>query len=317
MAQPTEAPRLEPNTPPLHALGGWRAALYRQTRKRPYIFYIAPALIVLLAVAIYPIVFSTGLSFFRVTFDSLDRPFVGFENFIRILEDSDYRLVMGNTLLYVLITVSGSVALGFGTALLLRRITVGRNWLRVILIIPMMMAPIVVGLTWHWMLDPLFGLINWVATGLGLPRQTLLAQAATARVVVMLVDIWQWYPLVFLIIDAGLSSLPRAPYESARLEGASPWMVFRRITLPMLRPVLLVALLLRTVDAFRTFDLVRVMTDGGPNMTTETLSLFLYRTAFTFNKLSRAGAGATIMLIVIGIVSAVMFRYLYRDVEAR
>jgi multiple sugar transport system permease protein len=295
-----------------------RSGLYRQAQKRPYLFFIAPALIVLLAVAIYPIIFSTGLSFFKVTFDSLDRPFVGLDNFATNLADKDFRTVMGNTLLYVLVTVTGSVALGFGTALLLRRITVGKNWLRIILIIPMMAAPVVVGLTWNWMLDPLLGLINFVITGLGFPRQTLLAQANTARLTVMLVDIWQWYPLVFLIIDAGLSSLPRAPYEAAKLEGASAWMVFRRITIPMLRPVLLVALLLRTVDAFRTFDLVRVMTDGGPgNLSTETVSLFLYRTAFTFNKLSKAGAGATIMLIVIGLISALIFRFLYREVESR
>jgi multiple sugar transport system permease protein len=142
-----------------------------------------------------------------------------------------------------------------------------------------------------------------------------LAKTDTARIVVMLVDIWQWYPLVFLIMDAGLASLPRAPYEAAHLEGASEWMIFRRITLPLMRSVILVALLLRTVDAFRTFDLVRVMTDGGPAQTTETLSLYLYRTAFNFNKLSRAGAGATIMLIVISIISAFMFRFLYREQE--
>ena len=132
---------------------------------------------------------------------------------------------------------------------------------------------------------------------------------------VVLVDIWQWYPLVFLIIEAGLATLPRAPYESARLEGVSSWMIFRRITLPLLRPVILVALLLRTVDAFRTFDIVRVMTDGGPAFTTETLSLYLYRTAFTFNKLSRAAAGSILMLLVIGLISAIMFRFLYKDIE--
>jgi multiple sugar transport system permease protein len=145
----------------------------------------------------------------------------------------------------------------------------------------------------------------------------MLAQAGTARLMVMLVDIWQWYPLVFLIMDAGLSALPRARYEAARLEGALWWMIFRRITLPLLRPVILVALLLRTVDAFRTFDIVRVMTDGGPFLTTGTLSLFLYRLAFNLNKLSRAGAGATLILIAISIVSAIMFRFLYREVEQR
>ncbi|NWF70330.1 MAG: sugar ABC transporter permease [Chloroflexi bacterium] len=290
---------------------------YRLTQKYTHWFFIAPALLTLLLVAIYPIVFSTGLSFFRVTFDSLQRPFVGLENFVYILTDDDYLKVFANTLLYVAVTVTGSFVLGFGVALLLRQITLGRNWLRVILIIPMTMAPMAVGLTWNWMLDPLFGLVNWFFTTVGLPIQTWLAQTATARAVVMLVDIWQWYPLVLLIMDAGLAALPRAPYEAARLEGASWWMIFRRITLPMLRPVILVALLLRTVDAFRTFDIVRVMTDGGPNLTTETLSLFLYRTAFNFNKLSRAGAGATIMLIVISIISALMFRYLYREVEQR
>ena len=287
------------------------------SQKYVHWFFIAPALIAVLVVAIYPIVYSTGLSFFRVTFDSRERPFVLFENFDWVLSDPDYRVVFGNTLLYVFVTVSGAFVLGFGAALLLRRITAGRNWLRLILLLPLTIAPIVVGLTWNWMLDPLFGLINWILTGLGLPPQTWLASTSTARIAVMLVDIWQWYPLIFLIMDAGLSGLPRAPYESARLEGASEWTIFRRITLPLLRPVILVALLLRTVDAFRTFDLVRVMTDGGPAYTTETLSLYLYRTAFNFNKLSRAGAGSMIMLLVIGIISALMFRYLYRDVERR
>lgn len=294
-----------------------RVWFYRWSQKNIHWLFIAPALIAILVVAIYPIVYSTGLSFFRVSFDSRERPFVWFENFIWIIKDEDYRVALGNTLLYVLVTVSGSFVVGFGLALLLRRITVGRNWIRLILILPLTIAPMVVGLTWNWMFDPLFGLVNWVFSGLGIPPQTWLAQTSTARIVVILVDIWQWYPLIFLIMDAGLSGLPKAPYESARLEGASEWMIFRRITLPLLRSVILVALLLRTVDAFRTFDLVRVMTDGGPAQTTETLSLYLYRTAFNFNKLSRAGAGATIMLIVISIISSFMFRFLYREQEAR
>lgn len=297
--------------------GMFRTWLYRQSQRYVHWFFIGPALLMILVVAIYPIIYSTGLSFFRISFDSQERPFVLFENFIWVISDIDYRVAFGNTLLYVVVTVSGSFIIGFGLALLLRRITAGRTLLRLILILPLTLAPMVVGLTWNWMLDPLFGLINWFLVGVGLPPQTWLAQTSTARIIVLLVDIWQWYPLIFLIMDAGLSGLPRAPYESARLEGASAWMIFRRITLPLLRPVILVALLLRTVDAFRTFDLVRVMTDGGPAQTTETLSLYLYRTAFNFNKLSRAGAGATLMLLVIGIISAFMFRFLYRETESR
>lgn len=314
MALPTQAHELSTTE---SGIGRFRAWFYGWSQRHIHWFYLAPALIAILAVAIYPIVYSTGLSFFRVSFDSRERPFVWFENFSKILADADYWVALGNTLLYVLVTVSGSFVVGFGLALLLRRISIGRNWIRLILILPLTIAPMVVGLTWNWMFDPLFGLVNWFLIGLGIPPQTWLAQTSTARIVVMLVDIWQWYPLVFLIMDAGLSGLPKAPYESARLEGASEWMIFRRISIPMLRPVILVALLLRTVDAFRTFDLVRVMTDGGPAQTTETLSLYLYRTAFNFNKLSRAGAGATIMLIVISIISVFMFRFLYRENEGR
>lgn len=288
--------------------------LYRATQRYKHWFFIAPALLIILTVVIYPIIFSTGVSFFRVTFASQARPFVGLQNFERMLGNDDFIESTFNTLYYVVFSVSGSFALGFGVALLIRRITVGKDLLRLILIIPITMAPIVVGLMWNWMLDPLFGLINWFLDLFGIPGQTFLAQAATARMTVVLVDIWQWYPLVFLIIEAGMATLPRAPYESARLEGVSSWMIFRRITLPLLRPVILVALLLRTVDAFRTFDLVRVMTDGGPALTTETLSLYLYRTAFTFNKLSRAAAGSILMLLVIGLISALMFRYLFREV---
>lgn len=312
MTMPIETQLAQPVSP-----RRFRMWLYRQSQRHIHWFFIAPALITILAVAIYPIIYSTGLSFFRVTFASRERPFVGFDNFEWIINDNVYRTVFGNTLIYVFFTVTGSFIVGFGLALLLRRITFGRAWLRLILILPLMIAPMVVGLTWNWMFDPLFGLVNWFFMSIGLPRQTWLASKASARAVVIMVDIWQWYPLIFLIMDAGLSGLPRAPYESARLEGASSWMIFRRITLPLLRPVILVALLLRTVDAFRTFDLVRVMTDGGPALTTETLSLYLYRTAFNFNNLSRAAAGAMLMLLTIGIISALMFRFLYREVEQR
>ena len=289
--------------------------LYRATQRHKHWFFIGPALLIVLTVVIYPIIFSTGVSFFRVTFASQSRPFVGLQNFERMLSNDDFLESAFNTLYYVVFSVSGSFLIGFGIALLIRRITIGRDLLRLLLIIPITMAPIVVGLMWNWMLDPLFGLVNWFLDLLGIPGQTMLAQASTARITVVLVDIWQWYPLVFLIIEAGMATLPRAPYESARLEGVSSWMIFRRITLPLLRPVILVALLLRTVDAFRTFDIVRVMTDGGPGLTTETLSLYLYRTAFTFNKLSRAAAGSILMLLVIGLISAMLFRILYRDVE--
>ena len=177
------------------------------------------------------------------------------------------------------------------------------------------MAPLVVGLTWRWMYNPLFGLINWFFDGVGLPPQAWLASAGTAMFAVLLVDIWEWSPLVFLILYAGLSGLPREPYEAAELDGASGWMVFRRITLPLLKPVLLVALLLRTVDAFRTFDIAYVLTEGGPGYATELLSLYVYRQGFYFNNTSRAAAAALIMVLGMSVIAAVYFRFLYAEVD--
>jgi multiple sugar transport system permease protein len=181
----------------------------------------------------------------------------------------------------------------------------------------MTVAPLVAGLTWRWMLDPLLGAVNWIFGLFGLPIQTWLSQKRTALASVILIDVWQWYALIFLIISAGLAGLPREPYEAAELDGASEWKIFWRITVPMLRPVILVALLLRMIDAFRTFDIVRVVTDGGPAFSTETLSLYLYRLGFKFFELNKAGAGAMLMLLMIGLISGILFKYLYGELDSR
>jgi multiple sugar transport system permease protein len=163
------------------------------------------------------------------------------------------------------------------------------------------------------MYNPLFGLINWFFGMVGIRPQAWLASAQTAMPALILVDVWEWFPLVFLILYAGLSGLPTAPYEAAALDGASSWMVFRRITLPLLKPVLLVALLLRSVDAFRTFDIAYVLTEGGPGYATELLSLYVYRQGFYFNNLGKAAAAAFIMLIGLSLMSAIYFRFLYQE----
>jgi len=279
-------------------------------------FFLLPAIIVLLVVLIYPMIYSMYISFLKVILYSNETPFIGLENFASILSNQRFQMTIFNTLKYSLVSIVGSIVLGFMAALLLREIRWGKGFFRVVLIIPMAAAPLVIGLTWRWMLDPLFGLINWGFGILGFPGQTWLAQPGTAFLSLAFIDIWEWYPLVFLITYAGLSGLPPEPYEAAAIEGASYWMTLRRITLPMLKPVILVVLLLRTVDAFRTFDLVNMVTNGGPNFTTEVMSMYLYRTAFKFSQLGHAAAGALIMLWIVSIISMFLFRYLYQEIEA-
>jgi multiple sugar transport system permease protein len=278
-------------------------------------FFLAPALILIVAVVIYPVIYGTIIGFFG---QAIPYPadFVGFRNFKFLLEDSKYKQSIINTLIYTFGSVSASFVLGVGAAVLLNNITRGRDAFRLILITPMTVAPLVAGLTWRWMLDPLLGPVNWMFGVVGLPIQTWLSQKGTAMAAVIFIDVWEWYPLVFLIISAGLSSLPRAPYEAAELDGASDWTIFRRITLPMLKPIILVALLLRMIDAFRTFDIVRVVTDGGPAFSTEVLSLYLYRLGFKFFELNKGGAGAMMMLLMIGLLTAILFKYLYDDLNS-
>lgn len=285
------------------------------TQRHPGLLFTAPAMIILLGVIIYPIFYATFIGFFEKLLVKRETTFIGFKNFQDVLTDPVFQRSAVNTVIFMVISITLSFVIGFGLALLMRRITWGRSFFRVALIAPMAMAPLVVGLTWRWMYNPLFGLINWVFDLVGLPQQAWLAQAQTAMAAVIFVDVWEWAPLVFLIIYAGLSGLPQEPYEAAALDGASAWMVFRYITLPMLKPVILVALLLRSVDAFRTFDIAWVLTEGGPAYATELLSLYVYRTGFYFSNLGRAAAASLIMLIGMSVIATIYFRFLYREVE--
>ena len=292
-----------------------RGRYYGFFQRHPGLPFILPAMIILLGVIIYPIFYATFIGFFEKLLTKRGTTFVGFKNFYFVLTDPVFQRSAVNTVIFMVVSIPLSFGVGFSLALLMRRITWGRRFFRVALIAPMAMAPLVVGLTWRWMYNPLFGLINWVFSRVGLPQQAWLAQAHTAMAAVIFVDIWEWAPLVFLIIYAGLSGLPHEPYEAAALDGASAWMTFRYVTLPMLKPVILVALLLRSVDAFRTFDIAWVLTEGGPGYATELLSLYIYRTAFYFGNLGRAAAASLIMLIGMSTIALVYFRFLYQEVD--
>jgi multiple sugar transport system permease protein len=277
--------------------------------------YVSPALVLLLLVVVYPMGYGMVISFFDKNFARKAVPFVGLNNYLDVIKDPVFLAAVVNTLIYMACTISLSFIMGFGLALLMRHIKWGSGIFQTALIAPMSMAPLVVGLTWRWMYNPLFGLINWLLKSVGLPGQTLLASQHTAMLSMVFVDVWEWFPLVFLIIYAGLSGLPKEPYEAAELDGAGAWLTFRRITLPLLKPVILVALLLRSVDAFRTFDLAWVLTEGGPGHATELLSLYVYRTGFVFNNIGKSAAMAQVMVIGMSIIAAFYFRFLYKEVE--
>jgi len=179
------------------------------------------------------------------------------------------------------------------------------NTIRGLILLPSMLSPAVVGIVWLLLFYP-FGLVNWGATLLGIGRLQYLADSRLAMASIVFVDIWQWTPFVFIFILAGLTGMPAEPREAARVDGASAWQLFRYITLPLLRPTLAVALMFRVIDAFRAFDKILIMTNGGPAEATTILSIYLYKVSFHYQNWSY---GALLALILIAVTLAFQWTY--------
>lgn len=269
-------------------------------RVTPWLF-MAPALILILAITAYPLVFSLVISFqdFNVYRSAVEPiKFVGLGNYIALVHDPIFWHSLRLSVTYVAASVSGSLLLGFGLALLLDRELRGTAILRSLLIVPMVVTPVSIGLTWRMMYSDQIGIINHILGALGLPRPLWIEGTKTALMSVVLVDIWEWTPFMFLILLAGLRSLPVSPFESALVDGANWWQRFRFLTVPMMRPVIYVAVILRTVDALRIFDQIFVMTRGGPAQATDLFSVFVYRVGFKHSHISYAAALSWVLLLL-------------------
>jgi len=202
--------------------------------------------------------------------------------------------------------------LGLGLALLLDQPFRGRGLFRAILLIPMMLPPVVVGVVWRLMYNPDFGAINGTLKGAGVNTEALTwtASPGLALASVIAVDIWQWTPFMFLILLAGLQAIPQEPYEAAMIDGSNWWQTFCHVTLPMLKPAILIALLLRTMDLLRVFDQIFILTGGGPGFATETVSLYIYRAAFRFADFGYAAAMSFVLLALTNVISLIYIRFL-------
>lgn len=242
----------------------------------PAAVVIAPFLLVIAGLGVWMSVHGERLN---VT-GSADT-FVGLDNYVRAFSDPTLRQSILVTLVYVVAAVAVEMAVGVGIALLMRRRFPGKGIVRALMLIPMVLTPVVAALTWRLLMDPTSGTLNWILAGLGLGGDhAFLSDPRTALPAVILVDIWQNTPYVIIIVLAGLESLDPAPFEAASLDGAAGWTMLRHMTLPMLRPVIAIAMLLRTIDAAKTFALIQTMTRGGPGTSTMAISNYVYRTGF-------------------------------------
>ena len=284
-------------------------------RALPYLL-IAPTVAVLLALSIYPLVYSVRVS---LQTDAAGGG-AGFtlQHFARLWSDDFFRSALAHTLVYAAIALTVEFLLGLALAVLLNREMRGRSFFRAALLVPMMLPPVVVGVVWRLMLNPNFGAVNGTLQGVGVNTEQLTwtAHPTLAFASVVMVDIWQWTPFMFLILLAGLQAIPEEPYEAALIDGSSAWQTFRYVTLPLLKPAILIALLLRTMDLLRVFDQIFILTEGGPGSATETVSLYIHRTAFRFGDFGYAAAMSFVLLLLTNFVSLLYIRLLQRQEEA-
>ena len=264
---------------------------------------LVPTIFLLLALTVYPLIYSIIAMLHKINIRTGERTFIGFQNFIEMSTDSFFWNALKNTAIYTSTAVAVEFVLGLSLAVFLSTKLAGRGIFRSLFLTPMMLPPIVAAVIFKIIYIPDFGVINWFLGLFGIEGIIWEASANTALLSLILVDIWEWTPFMFLILLAGLQAIPLDPYEAAEVDGATKFQIFRDITFPLLRPAVLIALLLRIMDTLRIFDQIFIMTGGGPANATETMSLYIYRHGFRFSNIGYATAMSFIMLILTLLIS--------------
>lgn len=273
--------------------------------------FLAPLLVLLVAVVAYPLLYSAWLSLTDRTITKPVTSFVGLEQYKSLVDNGGYGAAMRNTVVFVALAVTLELMLGLALALALQRQRWARDATRAFLLTPMFVTPIAVGLMFRFLLNQQLGPIPAALESLGIGIDFFGTRLALPTIIA--IDVWQWTPFMVLLLLAGLESLPRQPFEAARVDGASWWLTFTRVTLPLLKPVVAIAVLLRALDAFKVFEYVFATTRGGPGNATDTLQFLIYRTGFQFFRLGEAAAMGFVLVALVLALVMVLYRTLLRQ----
>ncbi|HEX4296783.1 MAG TPA: sugar ABC transporter permease [Devosia sp.] len=260
---------------------------------------LAPAAATVFLVMIVPLGFALWASFYDYKLGQESRmAFVFLGNYVKFFTDPAALHALGNTVLFTVLSLGLGLTIGVGMSVLLKGVSArAANFMRGIFAMPILISPIIVSLIWRYMYDPTFGLLYWLLGLVHLQNFGGLTNTLTALVCVVVADVWHTTPFIILVSSAGLTVIPDDLYEAARVDGATPWQMLVRITLPLLAKILVVITLIRGSDAFRTFDLVYGLTGGGPADATSTISLYAYKQAFEDNQMGYAMAASIVTLI--------------------
>ena len=282
---------------------------FKKERNKFIILMLMPATVLLVGLTLFPFIVSFILSF---TDYSLLRPgqtkFIFLDNYIELMKTDEFWIALRVTIVFTVLAVFVQVVLGVVIATLLHNENTNISFLRTMYLLPLAITPIAATFTFRLMFNPSLGVLNYFMKLLGFEPQAWLASPSTALFSLILVDTWQWTPFILLICLGGLASLPNEPFEAAKVDGASSWQIFIKITVPMLYPFIGLALLFRSIDAFKTFDIIYVLTSGGPGILTRTLNLYAFKHGIEFLSMGYAGSIAIVMLIITIVVAQIFLR---------
>jgi multiple sugar transport system permease protein len=273
--------------------------------------FVFPALFVISVVAVFPVIYVFYLSLYKKILVFNISTFTGLDNYIFLLQDSRFWNALRNTAYFTGVSVALELLLGLSIAVLLNRSFTGKGFMRAVVLIPWAVPTVVSAKMWEWIYNTDFGILNYIIGA----KINWLGSTFWAIHAAIFMDVWKTTPFVTLLLIAGLQVIPKDLYSAARVDGAGSWYIFRKITLPLLMPVILVVLIFRTLDAFRVFDAIYVLTGGGPANTTETLSIYAYKVLF---QLLRFGYGSTLAVVVflcVGLISVFYVRLLSRSMK--
>jgi multiple sugar transport system permease protein len=272
---------------------------------RSYWPFVSPALAVVGAVIVFPWTFTVWMSLHEWRIGGT-YGFVGLQNYLRLLSDHRFAEATWHTLVYTLLAVTAPLVLGTLAALIFNQRFPLRGILRGVFVMPMMATPVAIALVWTMMFHPQLGVLNYLLSLIGIGPQAWVFHPASVIPSLVLVETWQWTPLVMLIVLGGLAAIPLEPYESAEIDGANAVQKFRYITLPMIAPFLMVAVIIRTIDALKSFDIIYAITQGGPGTASETINLYLYSVAFAYYDVGYGSAIAVVFFVLIVVLSLLL-----------
>ena len=273
-----------------------------------HVLFPLPALCLVLGLIVYPLVYTLLLSFRSYDLALRRYSLVGISHYLTALTNERFWDAAGRTFYFTALSVAGSIVLGMVMALILDRDFRGARWARTAFLLPMVATPVATSLVWMMMFNPTLGVLNYFLALVGLPPSLWVADPRLAIPSIVLVDVWHFAPFAMLVLLAGLRSLPLEPFESAMIDGASRWQIFWRITLPLLQPVLVVVLMFRTIDALKVFDLIWVITAGGPGFGSETLYVYAYNQAFKYLDIGYGSAVIVVFTLIVAGASVVWIR---------